>query len=202
MRKILILFLGALMTACTPHDAVDEMYYPISTAPETVSTPVQHGQKVQPLATNSRTFNPNKTYMAELAKKLKKAAGTSGITVKQQGPKIVVTFPNDVVFGSNQTALDRQVEPIIAEMSRALKDYDSVKIQVFGYTDDVGTVSVNRAYSLKQANSIANFLRLNGIDVNRIVVDGLGAENPIANNKTEANRRRNRRVEMTLINMQ
>lgn len=206
MRKILLFILGILITACVPHDeTTQEVFYTqvVEPAPEPIETPVVSVTQTQPTPLKSTpAVRPNKTYMAGLAKKLKKTAGNSGISVLQQGYQIIITLPNDVAFGSNQSTLDSQIEPIIAQMARLFKEYDAVKIQVFGYTDNSGTVAANKAYSLRQANAVANFLRLNGIDINRIVVDGLGAENPIANNETEANRRRNRRVEITLINMQ
>lgn len=202
MRKILILILSTVVAACTPHDA-DTIYVPVSQAQEQTPVVTQTEHKSR-LVTNGtpRTFNPKKTYMADLAKQLKKTAGNSGISVKQQDAKIVVSMPDDVLFGSNQNSLDRQAETIIAEMAKTLNTYDSTKIQIFGYTDNVGIISENRELSLRHANLLANFLRLNNVDINRIIVDGLGPKDPIANNETEANRRRNRRVEMTLINMQ
>ncbi|MBR6674663.1 MAG: OmpA family protein [Alphaproteobacteria bacterium] len=55
-------------------------------------------------------------------------------------------------------------------------------------------------WSLRRANAVSNYLRLQGVDGNRIVTDGLGSKNPIASNATSAGREQNRRVEITLIN--
>ena len=210
MRKFLLLVFGLLISACTQEQPVVTMYAPVNEQPTmgaNVAQPVLNTQKqeitkAQTTGKPAPVFSPKKTYMAGLAKELRKTAADSGIVVKQQGSQIVVVFPNDVLFGSNQTSFESQTEPLLAEMARSLKKYDSVKIQICGYTDNEGTVADNKAYSLRQANAVSNFLRLNGVDINRITVDGLGPYSPIVNNDTAANRRRNRRVEMTLINMQ
>ena len=214
MYKFLIFICCALITACTPVQENEETYdfSSIAILPELTSAPAttvsqqnQDQQNVQVISATSEqplTISASKTYMAEMAKKLKKTTSDSSITIKQMDNKIVVVMPDSAIFGSNQTTLDTQAEPVLAEMARTIKEYDRTKIQIFGYTDDTGTISENRAFSLQQANAVSNFLRLNGVDINCIVVDGLGPENPIANNNTAVNRRKNRRVEMTLINVQ
>lgn len=219
MRKFLFCFLGVLVTACAPHndyetydayntyDVVGEAYIPSQETQFFVNAPVVQEQATktsEPVtSTNQHVFSANKTYMAELAKQLRKAAGTSGILVKkQEATELLLVLPDEVIFGTNKTTLDTQAEPILAEMARALKKYDATKIHICGYTDNIGSVATNQALSLQKANTISNFLRLNGVDINRIVVDGLGQQNPLTNNNNATNRRRNRRVEITLSNMQ
>ena len=51
-----------------------------------------------------------------------------------------------------------------------------------------------------RANSVSNYLRIQGVDGNRIVSNGYGSSNPIASNATAAGREQNRRVEIVLIN--
>ena len=210
MRKILLILLGLSITACTVRKTEEPVYtedleafefdVPMSTEIQEKSTLISDA----PITTNTPiTFNGNKTYMAELAKQLRKIVANSGIQVKRlETSQILVIFPDEIAFGTNQTKLESQMEPLLAETAKVLKEYDSTKIQIIGYTDNIGTVAANKALSLRHANEISNFLRLNGVDLNRIVVDGLGPENPLTNNTTPAKRRKNRRVEMTLINMQ
>ena len=75
-------------------------------------------------------------------------------------------------------------------------------IQIVGYADDVSPVLLNKDLSLYKADVIAKTLRSYGVEAQRIITDGAGGENPIANNATKEGRERNRRVEMTLISLQ
>jgi len=72
----------------------------------------------------------------------------------------------------------------------------SVKIEVVGYTDNIGTISENKILSERRANRVRDYLVKFGIDTNRITTRGLGASNFIASNDTEIGRQKNRRVEL------
>jgi len=208
MRKILLCALTVLVSACAPQDPNNDLFDTTLPPPPVVPSrpfaivPTPPVAEPVPQETTQKIFAANKTYMADQANRLREAASTSGVIIKQEGPEIVIVMPDNIVFGSNQLAVDTQFEPVLAAMARIIKEYDTTRIQVLGYTDNVGTVADNVAFSLKQANSVANFLRLNGVDINRIVVDGLGPQNPVASNTTLAGRQKNQRVEITLTNVQ
>jgi len=55
---------------------------------------------------------------------------------------------------------------------------------------------------LKRAQAVATYLQNRGVAANRLSVTGMGPNNPIASNATAAGREQNRRVEITLINLQ
>ena len=141
-------------------------------------------------------------YMDIQAAKLREELVSTGVQVQQNGNKIVLIMPGNITFGTNQAAIEPQFEPILASVAKVIKEYDKTKVQIIGYTDNTGSVATNNTLSLRRANAVSNFLRLNGVDINRIIVDGLGPQNPIASNKTAKGREQNRRVEITLINMQ
>ena len=141
-------------------------------------------------------------YMDVQAAKLRQELVSTGVQVQQEDNKIMLIMPGNVTFGTNQTTIQPQFEPILASVAKVIKEYDKTKVQIIGYTDSTGSVATNNVLSLRRANSVSNFLRLHGVDINRIIVDGLGPQNPIATNATAAGREQNRRVEITLINMQ
>jgi len=141
-------------------------------------------------------------YMDVQAAKLRKELQSTGVKVQQVDNQILLIMPGNVTFGTNQATIEPQFEPVLAAVAKVIKEYDKTKVQIIGYTDSTGTVATNNTLSLRRANAVSNFLRLNGVDINRIIVDGLGPQNPIASNKTTKGREQNRRVEITLINMQ
>ena len=140
--------------------------------------------------------------MEKQTEKLQKILSKSEGSITQDGSSILIMLPHQIVFGTNQTTLEPQFESTLSARARVFKEYDRTKIKIVGYTDNVGSVVSNRALSLRRANAVSNFLRLNGVDINRIVVDGLGQENPFASNKTAQGRAKNHRIEITLTNIQ
>ena len=141
-------------------------------------------------------------YMDIQAAKLRQELVSTGVQVQQNGNQILLIMPGNVTFGTNQATIQPQFEPVLASVAKVIKEYNKTKVQIIGYTDSTGSVATNNALSLRRANAVSNFLRLHGVDINRIIVDGLGPQNPIATNATAAGREQNRRVEITLISMQ
>ena len=72
-------------------------------------------------------------------------------------------------------------------------------IHIKGYTDSTGSYTYNISVSEFRANTIKTFLVGKGLETTRIKTFGLGPENPIDTNKTEAGRRNNRRVEIEFV---
>ncbi len=141
-------------------------------------------------------------YMDIQAAKLREELVSTGVQVQQEDGKIILIMPGNVTFGTNQATIQPQFEPVLASVAKVIKEYNKTKVQIIGYTDNTGSVATNNVLSLRRANAVSNFLRLHGVDINRIIVDGLGPQNPIATNSTASGRQQNRRVEITLINMQ
>lgn len=71
----------------------------------------------------------------------------------------------------------------------------SVKIEIGGYTDNVGDKAKNKALSQKRADACRTYLISKGIDGARIKAVGYGDANPVAPNDTSEGRQQNRRIE-------
>ncbi|HTJ13841.1 MAG TPA: OmpA family protein [Dinghuibacter sp.] len=80
-----------------------------------------------------------------------------------------------------------------------MKENPTLKIQISGHTDNVGSDKDNMVLSNARAISVINYLMVHGIAPNRLVAKGYGATKPIADNATEAGRAQNRRTELTVI---
>jgi OOP family OmpA-OmpF porin len=73
-------------------------------------------------------------------------------------------------------------------------------VAIEGHTDSIGTVEYNQRLSEDRAHSVAAQLVREGISRGRMSTRGFGEAKPIASNKTEAGRTRNRRVEVIIEN--
>ena len=79
-----------------------------------------------------------------------------------------------------------------------LNDVPSLKIEISGHTDNMGSKSLNRKLSEDRAKSVVLYLTKKGIAVDRLVAVGYGSSKPIASNKTNEGRQENRRTEFEI----
>lgn len=108
---------------------------------------------------------------------------------------LVVSMP-DVLFDSGQYTLKPAARERLARISGIVLAYPDLKLQIEGYTDSTGSDEFNLLLSEKRAAAVRDYLVDASIPTNNIAVRGLGKENPIADNKSAAGRKLNRRVEM------
>ena len=106
---------------------------------------------------------------------------------------------NNLFFDVDKYELKKESLTELNEISKFLALSPSVKIEISGHTDNTGTESHNQQLSLKRANSVAEYLRKQGIDPVRILQKGAGAQKPIKPNDSEENRQLNRRIEFRIL---
>ena len=75
---------------------------------------------------------------------------------------------------------------------------ETMKVGVFGHTDNTGSDETNRLLSEARANSVKKYLITKGLPVERVESAGRGPNEPIADNSTAEGRAKNRRVEIVL----
>jgi outer membrane protein OmpA-like peptidoglycan-associated protein len=71
----------------------------------------------------------------------------------------------------------------------------SVRVEISGHTDNVGSEQANQTLSLKRAQAVRNWLVQKGIASNRMETVGKGENEPVASNDTVEGRAENRRIE-------
>ena len=141
-------------------------------------------------------------YMDVQARKLRQELLNTGVQVQEANGQIYLTMPGNITFDSNDANIKPAFQPVLNSIAKVINEYSKTMVQVNGYTDSTGSAATNNSLSLMRANSISNYLRLRGVNGNRIVSNGYGSSNPIASNATAAGREQNRRVEIVLINRQ
>lgn len=98
-----------------------------------------------------------------------------------------------------------QLEPVsMIELNKLLQlmnDNASVKIQINGYTDNVGNDAGNLKLSESRAKAVVDYLISKGIDAKRLSWKGFGETRPVADNATEAGKALNRRTEFVITGL-
>jgi outer membrane protein OmpA-like peptidoglycan-associated protein len=98
-----------------------------------------------------------------------------------------------------------QLQPVsLIELNKLLQlmnDNPTTKIEISGHTDNSGSDALNMQLSLDRAKAVADYLKSNGIDANRLTWKGYGASKPVADNSTEEGRALNRRTEFTIVGL-
>jgi type IX secretion system PorP/SprF family membrane protein len=109
--------------------------------------------------------------------------------------KVVLHFN----FEFNSSELDEASSKYLDELATALTDNPHLKVKLTGHTDNVGSAKFNERLSLHRANAIKQYLVSRGINDGRIQTEGKGLTEPLNDNRTEADRAKNRRVELTIL---
>jgi len=107
---------------------------------------------------------------------------------------------NDIYFATASSVFDKASMVVLNNFIEWLEDNPSVKIEIHGHTDNTGDEEKNMILSEKRAKSVTNYLMLFGIENDRIVAHkGFGQDKPVATNKTEKGRSKNRRTEFVIV---
>lgn len=101
-----------------------------------------------------------------------------------------------ILFDTGKATIKSESEPLLNEIIALLKNDKSLKLSVEGHTDNVGDKRTNEELSKKRAESVVKYLTGNGIDSKRLKFDGKGDSIPVADNRSENGRAKNRRVEL------
>lgn len=105
---------------------------------------------------------------------------------------------SDVLFDFNKYTLKPDAREKLAKVSGILLAYPDLKMQVEGYTDNIGSEEYNQKLSEERASTVKDYLISQGVQLNNITAQGYGKSHPIADNSTSAGRAQNRRVELVV----
>lgn len=138
-------------------------------------------------------------YMDVQESKLREQLRGTGVSVTRVGDEVILNMPGNVTFETNQSAIRPNFYPVLNSVSLVLKEYEKTIIEVSGHTDSTGSDALNQTLSDQRAASVGSYLTAQGIDQRRVLTQGFGKRNPIADNATAEGRQSNRRVELRLV---
>jgi len=111
-------------------------------------------------------------------------------------PRGLVVNMGDVLFDTGKSDLRPDAREALAKLSGIVLNYPSLHLTIEGHTDSTGSAEFNQTLSQKRADAVHDYLVSQGLDASGLSAQGLGMENPVADNSTNEGRQKNRRVEI------
>ncbi|RRA48787.1 OmpA family protein [Acidipila sp. EB88] len=116
----------------------------------------------------------------------------------QESARGLIVNMSDVLFDTGKYTLKSDAQVKLAKVSGILQAYPSLKVQVEGYTDNVGGEQYNQKLSENRAQAVGDFLVAQGVPLANVTATGFGLTNPVADNGSAEGRAQNRRVELVV----
>jgi len=105
---------------------------------------------------------------------------------------------NDILYATGSAVLEVKSFPTLNKLALIMERKPDLEIEIIGHTDNVGSDDTNQILSEKRAASVRNYLIKKGISAERIKSSGKGPSEPVADNDSEAERKKNRRTEIRI----
>jgi len=112
------------------------------------------------------------------------------------GTKVVM---ENIYFETNKATLTAASYPQLNQVITFLKNNETIRLEISGHTDNVGSLKANLKLSEDRAKAVVDYMVANGIDKSRLESKGYAFNQPIAPNDTPAGREQNRRVEFKVL---
>ncbi len=110
----------------------------------------------------------------------------------------LVATMTDVTFASNSATLQQTARESLAKLAGVLAVTPGLKLDIEGYTDNVGSDEHNQKLSEQRAAAVRDYLAEQGIAAESLTAKGLGKASPVMPNDTPEGRAKNRRVEIVV----
>ncbi len=110
----------------------------------------------------------------------------------QKGKPITI---DNILFEINKAYLKKESIDILDKLIKIMRQKPELKVEIRGHTDSTGEKDYNQKLSERRADAVAEYMIKNGISPERLNSVGFGETKPIASNKTEEGRSKNRRTE-------
>ncbi len=132
----------------------------------------------------------------ELQEQLANQAKVEQTTDQNGLQAIKVTFDGGILFPTNGVTLSTQAKADLTRFAQSLINNPNTNVQIYGFTDNTGTMAVNERVSNGRADAVKTFLINQGVAASRLAAKGIPMADYVASNETAAGRAQNRRVEI------
>jgi OOP family OmpA-OmpF porin len=107
-----------------------------------------------------------------------------------------------IYFDQGKATIRKQSDVVLGNAVKVLQEFPSIGIEISGHTSSEGDPAFNDKLSQDRADSVKQWLVNKGVSPERIKTRGVASAEPIADNKTNAGRAKNRRIEFKILQNQ
>ena len=124
------------------------------------------------------------------------------ISVNEKDSSIDISIGNEILFDFNSFELSEVAKRALKEIKRVIIDKTRLKsIIIEGHTDDIGSDEYNMKLSVNRANAVKAFLANIGVNSEYIITKGWGKTKTKIPNVDDDSRKKNRRIEISIIKL-
>lgn len=116
-----------------------------------------------------------------------------------EGQIKAVLTEQQIVFAPSSTTIEASSQGVLDAIAEIIKDCPDARFEIEGHTDSQGSEELNKNLSQSRAEAVVDALLGRRIFTSGLVAKGYGEEKPIADNKTEDGRAKNRRIAFRLL---
>lgn len=143
----------------------------------------------------------------ELTKILMKEIEEGKVEIEKIKDRLTVNVAETVLFDSGSAEIKEDAEPVLLKISEILKKFPEKHISIEGHTDNLAIGEIlkekyptNWELAAMRAVNVTRFLQDSGnIEPSRLSASSYSQYRPIASNKTPKGRKKNRRIEILLV---
>ena len=110
-----------------------------------------------------------------------------------------VTFAADVLFDFDKSVVKPDGKSKLDDLSSKIRGINLEVVIAIGHADSIGGDAYNQKLSVRRAEAVKAYLITKGVETNRVYTEGKGEKQPVASNKTQEGRAKNRRTEIEVI---
>jgi outer membrane protein OmpA-like peptidoglycan-associated protein len=136
-------------------------------------------------------------HMENQKRAMEQVSKGTGVQVTQTADnRLKLEIPSDISFDVGRADIKPKLRPVLDRFAATLAENQSTVITVVGHTDNTGSDAINDPLSRERAIHTRDYLSARGVSPSRFSVEGRGSHEPLVSNSSDANRARNRRVEI------
>lgn len=133
----------------------------------------------------------------DLEKSLKSERDSGNVSIQKVSDDLMkITMTSQTAFDVGQADIKPGFRTTMDKLADVVVRYGKTSLTVVGHTDAEGTQENNQALSQRRAQAVVDYLESKNVNPTRLAAVGKGETEPVADNKTEAGRRANRRGEI------
>ncbi len=199
---VCVVGMGLIVSACAKKQTVKVGVAQVTAAPagvnpeEGIAVQKPAGENPLPAANAAPMVKPKEQGRMKEQSRIKEEASTSAAAK----PRALDLAGLRIQFAFDDYSVSSKSEENLNTIAEWMKTHPGTKIQIQGYTCDIGTDEYNLALGDQRAQNAEKYLENLGVDQSRLSRISYGKEKPRVPNTDEANRSINRRDEFVMVN--